>query len=89
MYEIDCFPHSWAAGTLHGCIIETARGSILDLCLRRPPPKPSASVPTDCKETQRTSVLKLVVELIRIAHLTKNVTEHNPSPKQESVNDYV
>lgn len=51
--------------------------------------KLSVSVQTDCKETQRTSVLKLVVELIRIAHLTKNVTEHNPSPKQESVNDYV
>ena len=51
--------------------------------------KLSVSVQTDCKETQRTSALKLGVELIRIAHLTKNVTEHNPSPKQENVSDYV
>ena len=51
--------------------------------------KPSASVPMDCKETQKTSVLKLVAELTLIVHLTKNVTAFNHSHKRENVQDFV
>ena len=51
--------------------------------------KPSASAPTDCKETQKTSVLKLVAELTLIVHLMKNVTECNLSHKRENVLDFV
>ena len=51
--------------------------------------RPSASAPTDCKETPKTSVLKLVAELTLIAHLMKNVTVSNHSLKLESVQDFV
>ena len=51
--------------------------------------KHSASAPTDCKETQKTSVLKLVAELTLIVHLRKNVTVSNHSHKRENVQDYV
>ena len=47
------------------------------------------SVQMDCKETQKTSVLKLDAELTPIVHLMKNVTVFNPSLKPENVQDFV
>jgi len=47
--------------------------------------EPSVSAPMDYREILKTSVLKSVVELIRIARLMKNVTVVHRSPKPENV----
>ena len=51
--------------------------------------KRSASAPTDCKETPKTSVSRLAAELTLIAHLMKNVTVFNHFHKPENVQDFV
>ena len=51
--------------------------------------KPSAFAPTVCKETPKTSVLKLDAELILIARSMKNVIVAHRSHKPENVKDFV